>query len=90
MYSLRKVSRDNVESNVFLGKNYSVLKKDHSPVEFENALEAYYGPKKNDELLLDLIYAFIDCNCILYPLSKDYQNYIVSENGNTYQNLTFK
>lgn len=90
MYSLRKVSKDNVDFDTYLGKSFATIRKDHSPVEFEEALESYYGPKKNNEELIERIYAFIDCNSILYPLSKNYQNYIVSENGNTYKNLTFR
>lgn len=85
MYSLRKISKEHVENNFYLGEFYTVINIERSLEEFKKEFLNYYGQNDND-----CVYGFIRSGSQVYPLSKGYQNYIVSENGNTYQNLTFK
>lgn len=69
--------------NFDLGNHYTLITKERSPEEFEKGVKDY--PFYDD------IYAFISWKEgeILY-LYKDQKNYIVSENGTTYSNLTYK
>jgi hypothetical protein len=83
MFTLRKITKTGVEMNFDLGNHYTLITKERSPEEFEEGVKNY--PFYDDT------YAFISGKDgeILY-LYKDHKNYIVSENGTTYSNLTYK
>jgi hypothetical protein len=85
MYSLRKISKDQVETNINLGPAYSVVYMEKSIDEFKKEFKNYYG--SDFEQSNSTVYAFIIRGCDLFPLSTGYRNYIVSENGNTYHKI---
>lgn len=82
MFTLRKITQTGVEMNFNLGDSYTLVTKENSPEEFEKGLKEhlFYGD----------IYAFVSWNNEILPLYKNQKNYIVSESGKTYDNLTYK
>lgn len=82
MFALRKITNDGLEMNFSLGDSYTLVTKDRSPKEFED--------KMKDHPFYDKANAFIYCKDEILPLYKTQKNYIVSENGTTYSNLTYK
>ena len=82
MFALRKISSNGGEINFDLGDYYSLITKERSPEEFED--------KMKDHPFYNEIYAFIIYKDEMLPLYKNQKNYIVSENGTTYSNLTYK
>lgn len=82
MFALRKITNDGLEMNFNLGDSYTLVTKDRSPEEFED--------KMKDHPNYDEAYAFIYWKDGVLPLYRGQQNYIVSENGATYSNLTYK
>lgn len=82
MFTLRKITKDGLEMNFSLGDYYSLITKERSPEEFED--------KMKDHPNYDEAYAFIYWKDEILPLYKNQYNYIVSENGTTYSNLTYK
>lgn len=82
MFALRKITKDGLEMNFSLGDSYTLVTKDRSLKEFED--------KMKDHPFYDKAYAFICWKDGVLPLYKEQQNYIVSGNGTTYSNLTYK
>lgn len=82
MFTLRKITNDGLEMNFSLGDSYTLVIKERSPKEFED--------KMKDHPFYDKTYAFIYWKDEILPLYKNQKNYIVSENGTTYSNLTYK
>lgn len=82
MFVLRKITSNGSEMNFNLGNSYTLVTKERSLEEFEN--------KMKDNPFYSNIYAFIYGKDEILPLYKDQKNYIVSENGATYSNLTYK
>lgn len=82
MFALRKISSEGIELNFDLGDQYSLVTKERSPEKFEEAIK--------DHPFIGDIYAFITWKDEILPLYKNQKNYIVSENGTTYSNLTYK
>lgn len=82
MFALRKITNDGLEMNYDLGDYYVLVTKARSPEEFED--------KMKDHPFYDKAYAFIYWKDGILPLYKNQYNYIVSENGTTYSNLTNK
>ena len=82
MFTLRKITQSGVEMNFDLGDTYILITKERSPEDFEQKMKdhPFYGD----------IYAFISYKDKVLPLYKNQKNYIVSENGTTYSNLTYK
>lgn len=86
MFYLRKITGSKVEMNFCLGESYTLVLKANSPEEFEKAMadhpqyeEAYGYVTWRTEGRIELL-----------PLFQKQQNYIVSENGVTYDNVTLK
>ena len=82
MFALRKISSNGGEINFDLGDYYVLITKERSPEEFED--------KMKDHPSYDKTYAYNYCKDEILPLYKTQKNYIVSENGTTYSNLTYK
>lgn len=82
MFALRKILSNGGEINFDLGDYYSLITKERSPEELKI--------KMKDHPNYDEAYAFIYWKDGVLPLYRGQQNYIVSENGATYSNLTYK
>jgi len=84
MFILRRITRDNQESNEFLGEYYNIVDSEKSKSDFEAVL-------KRSDFAGD-IYCFIICRDGMQtiPLYKNSNYYIMLSNGKTFDNLTFK
>lgn len=84
MFALRKVTKDGVELNFALGDSYTLVMKETAPGEFERGAKDH--PHYED------MYGFLTWRggAEILPLYKNQWNYIVSENGATYSNLSCK
>jgi len=97
MYTLRTV-KDNIQTNECLGKDYQVIERDSNYSEFQKAYFNYHNKQHVADLdtesdnFSQQTYSFIIHNrgSEIIPLYKGRKNYIVSENGKTFSNLTFK
>lgn len=78
MFALRKITGNGSELNFDLGDYYVLITKERSPEEFEDKMKDHPS------------YAFICWKDGVLPLYKNQKNYIVSESGKTYDNLTYK
>ena len=82
MFTLRKITQSGIEMNFDLGNAYTLVVKERSLEDFNKEMKDH--PFYND------IYAFIIYKDDVLPLYKNQKNYIVSESGKTYDNLTYK
>ena len=85
MYTLRKIFKDGSESNKIIGDSYLLISDDN--VDFDKSMEVYFkgdAPKEHE------IYLFLshEDGKRLLPLYKTQQNFIVSDSGKTFSNLT--
>ena len=97
MFTLRKVI-DNIQSNQKLGDDYQVVERETNYDEFCKAYEKFF--EKNHVADLDDSSDNYSQNCYAFilhyggskitPLYKKQYNYIMSENGKTFSNLTYK
>lgn len=78
MFTLRKITRGNVQINIDLGDVYIVFTKERATEEV---------PYYND----DDVYLYIRHHeTSIEPLFKCQKNYIVSDSGKTFDNLTYR
>lgn len=106
MYTLRRIHREGQESNFYLGKNYSVLLKEKASKEEWDAISIRYWGKTYEDMLSEVIedgaphvseVAERDCfgfviaeNGETFFLLPWQQNYIMTESGKTFSNLTYR
>lgn len=88
MFILRTITTNNIQTNTCLNKLYNLIIAETSQEEFEKtvALEEFYQQHK------EKIYAFIiyDEGSKVIPLYKRQMNYIMTSDGKTFHNLTYK
>lgn len=96
MYTLRTVI-DNVQFNQEIGSIYSVVDKESNYEEFSRLFEMTFKFKHSDDNLekdnfSQNCYAILTAKCgeKLIPLYLNQSNYVMTENGKTFSNLTFK
>lgn len=97
-FILRRISSQGVEMNFNLGKSYTVVNRFTAYEEFKTSFEQFYckphvadlDPKSDDET--KLCYAFVGGygGIDIYPLFNKQKAYIMTENGDTFSNLTIK
>lgn len=97
MYTLTEITGDgNVTHHQKLGERFSVIDREVSPNEFEKAYNILYKEPEVKLFPIELINENIYCLIVseggreILPLSKNNFYYIVTENGKTFKNLTFK
>ena len=95
MYTLRTFNSEGVESNIYLGKNYEVIKRNSSDETFRKQYKKAFGKDHVADLDSESNSASKDCNGFIYDengrlhyLSKSKPTYIVSSDGKTFANLT--
>jgi len=102
MYTLTEIGHDNVTSNDYLGYGFSFVSKEAATDYFLKSYDAWLG-KPDARNCVDLeestlqnindnIFAFVisEGGREIFPLYKNLHYYIVTENGKTFKNLTFK
>jgi len=92
MYTLTEISKDNVSTHDYLGYGFSIVDKEKSHEEF---LKGYIAYSKKEVLFSEIdepIYCFVvsEGGKEIFPLFHGLKYYIVTENGKTFKNLTFK
>lgn len=98
MYTLTEVSveNENVTFHQKLGERFSIIEREISQGEFERAYNSYYRSPENNLFKEKDINKDIYCIVVseggkgVFTLSKKNFYYIVTENGKTFKNLTFK
>ncbi len=90
MYTLRKITNENVEMNIGLGSEYTLIRKETCEKEFNFFCQRF--DYTDEDVERDGIYAIISSydGSKLIPLYKCQLNFIMTENGKTFSNVTFK
>lgn len=95
MFILRRYTSEHNEVNESLGDSYNLVKKEINPEEFNRTYKIWAGVGEDlieDNLVTDGIYMFIiykDGREII-PLHKASTYYIMTENGKTFSNITYR
>jgi hypothetical protein len=86
MFVLRKITKGGLQMNFNLGSRYNLVDDKTTPEQFANFAGHLFTEGKPDE-----IYAFISTeNCEIIPLYKGHSNFIMTGEGATFSNETFK
>lgn len=94
MYTLRTFT-DVSELNINLGDQYEITRRFVSPKEFAKSFEAHFEKKHVADSDPDaseeskLCYAIIHTKRDTIPLYKGQNNYIMTDSGKTFSNITF-
>lgn len=90
MFILRKVE-DGHQSNTIVGDSYNFVSKEANPEEFTLAFKSWHGaisvPEEDSETYAFLIY---EGGQKIMPLFKKQYNYIMTSDGKTFANITFR
>lgn len=96
MFILRRISSHGIEMNKALGENYTYIARDRNYEEFQRAFKECYNmeyvpdddPKSNDDT--KNCYAFVANGSVNQPLFTHQKNFIMTECGKTFANLSNK
>ncbi len=86
MYTLRQIKSNGAEFNSALGNDYTVYHIDKSEEIFKEAFKAVFEEDYNNEVKC---YAIIYAGKSKFPLYLGDQNYIVTESGKTFSNISY-
>ncbi len=98
-FILRRISTRGVEMNFALGGKYTVVHKAEAPEEFHRDLRRHHGVYDGNPVdsvsalpVDESIYAFVgsEGGLDIYPLYINQSNYIMTDGGKTFHNLTVK
>ena len=86
MFVLRKIFGNGVENNYALGEHYQLILKETNSLEFDSLSKQVFD-SQDDEC-----YGFVVGEDIKSPIALwvCQKNYIMSDNGNTFANLTYR
>lgn len=92
MYTLRTIEIDGREVNLYLGKHFTLIKRDNVEWEhFKFELNSFFGNDTDEdtEVKKNQVKSFIAGECLpnSLPVYYDRQYYIVTESGKTFQKL---
>ena len=88
MFVLRKITSDNREVNVNLGNSYTFTDSEKNNAQFIDMCNIYFGSIDMHEVNC---YAFItDEVGEFIPLYKTQKNYIMTNKGDTFANVSFR
>jgi hypothetical protein len=97
MYTLRTIETDGREVNLYLGKHYTIIRKDECETpEFNFKIEQFFGGYSSEKEMSqteieerEKIKAFIDAENLpnSLPIYWNKKHYIVNESGKTFQKL---
>lgn len=97
MYTLRKII-DGIQSNQSIGEEYQFIDREVNYSEFQKTYKVLFEKEhvadldESSDNFSANCYGFIICNggSKIIPLYKKQWNYIMTESGNTFSNLTYK
>jgi hypothetical protein len=85
-YHLRKITKEEVETNHALGNQYTVIDREKNANQFTKTVEAYFKDGISED-----IYCFVSSSFgQIFGLEKQGQAYIMTESGSTFSNLTHR
>lgn len=85
-YHLRIITKEDIETNIVLGNQYVIIDRKKNKNEFIKIVEAYFKDGVKED-----IFCFIQCSFgHVYQINKTSKIYIVTNNGSTFSNLTYK
>lgn len=87
MYTLRRVTISNEEINIYLGRSYTVTHKQWSSESFEKDYKTLFDAQSETH---SKCYAFVHYDGNIQPLYESEGNFIMTENGKTFNNLSYK
>lgn len=94
MYTLRRITQEGVEHNSFLGKTYTVVDSRKSLETFKETGERFWERYPKHGIVSDEdqeTHAFVTTDeGEIIPLYKNQQNFIMTSDGRTFSNLSFK
>lgn len=86
MFTLRVITEDHVEVNTCLGQTYKFINSLDAEKEFKREAKSFWN-----DVTPENTYAFVIAEGGQpYPLFKDQLNYIMTEGGQTFANLSRK
>jgi len=96
MFTLRKISGNGIEMNAIIGDRYTMIYRDHNPEEFREEFKVLFGKDhvadldtKSDSDTKEC-YAIV-CNPPFYKaLYKNQKNFIMTDSGKTFANISYK
>lgn len=87
-YSLRTFFQTGLQQDEVVGRLFQIIIKEKNPEEFEHHLkETIHSDFCND---IDNVYGLLVSCEVCIPLYKTHKYYVVTENGQTYANISFK
>jgi len=94
MFILRRISGNGIEINQKIGDSYTLITRESNREAFVIAFEQTFGKNKSIDIV-DLVeetvcYAFVCGDSITQPLYENQKNFIMTESGKTFCNLTLK
>lgn len=98
MFTLRVFNAEGIESNQILGSTYTVLNRETNYEQFADAFEKAFGRphvadgcETSNEFTKSCYAIVIGIEgSYMRPLYKKQQNYIMTSDGKTYDNVTYK
>jgi hypothetical protein len=96
MFTLRRISEEGVQMNRIIGDSYTYIDREINPEEFNESFKNYF--ERNHVADLDetsdndtkRVYAFVCNSSYVQPLYKNQTNYIMTENGKTFANVSYR
>ena len=97
MFILRRINGNGVQLNKVMGDGYTHICRAQNPDYFRETFKAYFNkkhvsdedPKSDDDT--KRVYGFVAFNGgEIMPLWKNQKNYIMTDSGKTFANLSFK
>lgn len=88
MFTIRRITSQNLESNQALGERYVLIDKEKNPEDFEKSLKAM---KWTNEQASE-VYAFVSYNSgkDIMPLYRKSTYFIMTGKGQTFANISFR
>lgn len=88
MFALRKITSEGVQINIALGRTFTLVDSRRSPEKFEKDIKLLYPGNSVKE---DKTYAILSGEeCGVIELFTGQDNYIVTDTGKTFSNITYK
>jgi hypothetical protein len=95
MYTLRRITKEDLESNTSLGNEYSLINRETNYEKFRETFFKVFNEEctaDSDNTFAKECYGFVVSQVgeKIHPLYKKQWNYIMTESGKTFSNLTYK
>jgi len=97
-FILRKVLKDGTQTNILIGNQYRLIERDVNYDQFSEAFEKEFEKfhvadlDPESDSFSKNCYAFLIVNegSLLIPMYKNQWNYIMTDSGKTFANLSYK